>query len=256
MTPEEYFESILKSSHTSWNTFLNSNKALLKEIITAVSKTNFTPQQENILRFLSVDLKNVKVIILGQDPYPQQGVATGRAFEVGTLKSWTEKFSNVSLKNIIRTIYKTQTGNALKYSEILKDKLNSSFHILSPNQLFKHWEKEGVLLLNTSFTCEIGKPGSHAKIWKPFTYNLLQYMIANNTNAYWFLWGDHAIKITQEIDIPDTKKIVSFHPMMCYDRENDFLYGNQNCFKKTWELINWTGFRNKKIVEITQAKLF
>jgi len=87
---------------------------------------------------------------LGQDPYPQTGVATGRAFEVGTLKSWNQPFKNISLKNILRALYKAYSGQIIKFSQ-LKEKFDNEFSVLPPGKLFEHWEKQGVLLLNTSF---------------------------------------------------------------------------------------------------------
>jgi uracil-DNA glycosylase len=232
--------------HPSWDDFISNQSAELAEIEKKI-ENNYTPTSERILRFLNVDLAKIKVIILGQDPYPQKGVATGRAFEVGTLKSWGEKFNNVSLKNIVRAIYKAEKKNIVKYSQIINSELNNSFFIHSPQTLFQHWEEHGVLLLNTSFTCEIGKPGSHKKIWNQFSQELLKFINEKNGNILWFLWGDHAMKATEEISIKEENKIASFHPMMCYDRENDFLYTTPNCFEKTWDLIDWTGFRDKKV---------
>ena len=58
------------------------------------------------------------------------------------------------------------------------------------------------------------------------------------------MWGDNAKKITENIKIDKTKKIVTFHPMMCYKRKNDFLYGNTNPFKITKNIIDWTGYKN------------
>lgn len=242
--------------HESWNGFIYEQSAKLKLIEDQIQESKYTPEADKILRFLEVDLNSVKVIILGQDPYPQQGVATGRSFEVGTLKSWIDKFSNVSLKNIIRAIYKAEKSEIVKYSDLIKTKLNQNFNILPPTKLFSYWETQGVLLLNTSYTCEIGKPGSHAKIWFPFTQELLQFIAKENSNIIWFLWGDHAKKAVEKVDIKEHHKIESFHPMMCYDRENDFLYAVPNCFEKTWNLIDWTGYRNQKIEQAEQKGLF
>ena len=229
---------------TSWNDFLNSEVVtLLQDLEEKIFKENseYTPKSSNVLNFLKVPLSKTKVVILGQDPYPQKGVATGRAFEVGTLQSWNNKFSNISLKNIIRAIYFAYNNQYLKYSEI-KDEIGKTFLVKPPVELFIEWEKQGVLLLNTSFTCEIGKSNSHQKYWNIFTNLLLKYISKANSDIIWFLWGNNAKSIVSEINI--CNKIESMHPMMCYnrpEREADFLFGKRNAFKETMDLINWLG---------------
>ena len=226
----------------SWNDFLSRElvaelKIIEKEIID--DETEFTPKSYNVLRFLAKPLDHAKIVILGQDPYPQKGVATGRAFEVGTLKAWNEKFNNISLKNIIRAIYYAQHNEYLKYSEI-KNKIGNEFQLKVPNELFVEWEKQGVLLLNTSFTCKIGESNSHEKYWSNFTNLLLRFIAKSNENIIWFLWGNNAKTIVNGINIKN--KIESMHPMMCYDkqgRDEDFLFGKVNCFKETENIINW-----------------
>lgn len=228
----------------SWDDFLtrenvNELSKIEKEIFE--SNNEFTPVPENVLRFLQIPLDKIKVIILGQDPYPQKGVATGRAFEVGTLKSWNEKFSNISLKNIIRAIYSAYKSKYLKYSEIKKE-IGLYFQLNSPDKLFVSWEQQGVLLLNTSFTCEIGKSNSHEKYWKHFTLSLLNYISRKNKEIIWFLWGNNAKTIVEGVEIKN--KIESMHPMMCYDkpgRDDDFLFGKVNAFYETKTMINWLG---------------
>lgn len=238
------FLDSLDNIDNSWNDFLSSELVtLLKNIEKNIleSKQKFTPDTEKVLKFLKVPLADVKVIILGQDPYPQDGVATGRAFEVGTLKSWNDKFSNISLKNIIRAIYFAYNNEYLKYSEI-KDKIGKTFLLKPPYELFVEWEKQGVLLLNTSFTCEVGKSNSHEKYWNAFTLSLLKYISKANPHIIWFLWGNNAKSIVADINIE--KKIESMHPMMCYKkqgRDDDFLFGKINAFKETMSLIDWLG---------------
>ncbi len=245
-----FISNLKKPIHSSWNGFVHLAFEELLIIENEIfKKGNYTPQEDKILRFLTLDLTKCKIVILGQDPYPQNGIATGRAFEVGTLKSWHDKFSNISLKNILRAIYYAYCNDYLKYSEITNKIVDTPllfneerFEILPPNKLFINWEEQGVLLLNTSFTCEIGFPGSHSSIWKVFTLKLLDYISKANANLIWFLWGNHAIEITSSIKID--KMYISMHPMMCYEsegRENDFLFGKTNCFKETRKLIEWKG---------------
>lgn len=229
--------------HKNWSSFITDEIIeLLLEIENQITKKDFTPGSEKVLRFLELPLKKTNVVIIGQDPYPQPGVATGRAFEVGTLNSWNEPFKNISLKNILRAVYKAYTEKTIDYKQ-LKTKFDNEFPLLPPQKLFKHWESQGVLLLNTSFTCEPNRPGSHTKLWEEFTTKLLYFV---NTEldgaATWFLWGNHAKKSTSELAIEKT--IYSHHPMMCYGgpgREFDFLHGNINCFRQLIYEIDWTG---------------
>jgi uracil-DNA glycosylase len=240
--------------HPDWNPFLSAKiLGVLRQIETEISKDKFTPDPENVLRFMELPLTSVKVVILGQDPYPQPGIATGRAFEVGTLKSWNEPFNNISLKNIIRNLYKAYSGKAIKYREI-KTKLDNEFPVLPPNKLFKHWETQGVLLLNTSFTCKHGTPGSHKKLWEAFSAELLNYINLQNKLCTWFLWGNHALEATKHMDIKN--KIVSQHPMMCYHKEGrdtDFLFGKINCFKQVMNEIDWTGYQLSNNINLTST---
>jgi len=252
MHSTSYLISNLKSPvHSSWNNFINSNLEDIIKIEKELSYNgDFTPEKNKVLHFLTLDLTKSKIIILGQDPYPQKGIATGRAFEVGNLKSWHNKFKNISLKNIIRAIYFAYYNKYLKFSEIVNKIYdtpqlfnNDEFKILPPNELFKNWEKQGVLLLNTSFTCTLGMPGSHAKMWNNFSLKLLKYIANLNNKLIWLLWGNHAIEVTKNIEIKN--KYVSMHPMMCYEddeRNTDFLFGKINHFRETKNLINWTGY--------------
>lgn len=244
MSYDSIFLQSLSRIDPGWNSFLNSDAIdLIRNIETKVNLNDkeFTPKPEKVLRFLETPIDQVKVIILGQDPYPQRGVATGRAFEVGTLNSWYDKFSNISLKNIVRAIYHAYHNEYLKYSE-LKGKMDTGFDIKPPYEIFSSWEKQGVLLLNTSFTCELGKSNSHEKIWYEFTQRLLNYIAESYPEITWFLWGNNAKSVVSDINI--CNKIESMHPMMCYDkpgRDDDFLFGRINAFKETKNLINWLG---------------
>jgi uracil-DNA glycosylase len=236
--------------HSDWLSFLTGeNRSLVFNIEKEVKKTGFTPPAGKVLRFLSFPLSSAKIVIIGQDPYPQPNVATGRAFEVGTLKSWNQPFKNISLKNILRGLYQAHTGQVIKFSQ-LKEKLDNEFPVLPPEKLFAHWEKQGVLLLNTSFTCEPGKPGSHQKIWAEFTQKLLSFIQESAPQATWFLWGNHAHEATKHFELH--KSIKTMHPMMCHDapgRDSDFLYGKINCFEPFTGEIDWTGFNLKNGVK-------
>lgn len=240
--------------HPDWKPFLTREmEQSILEIEDKITSESYTPSAEKVLRFFELPLQSAKVIILGQDPYPQPDAATGRAFEVGVLKSWNEPFKNISLKNILRALYKSYTGKVIKYND-LKQTFDNEFPVLPPGRLFKHWEEQGVLLLNTSFTCVVGKPGSHQKVWEKFTELLLNFINAQVPEITWFLWGNHAMNATRELILKNT--VITQHPMMCYDgpnRENDFLYGNTNGFELLQNEVDWTGYRLKSGLKTTQT---
>jgi len=136
--------------HPSWDDFFTDDRIpCLQHIEGNLRSTLYTPKKENIFRFTQMDLSNCKVVILGQDPYPQEGVATGLAFEVGDIDDWNVLKNNASLRNILKLIHKNQ--KKINYVESIKnirtDLKNGVFKILPPDKLFTDLEKQGVLCL-------------------------------------------------------------------------------------------------------------
>lgn len=234
---------IPKDAHTSWDGLLTEEIRDELRMVEEKIGRNTNPEHENVMRFLKCNLKDIKVVILGQDPYPEKGRATGRAFEVGDLHSWNDKFRQVSLKNIIRLLHKNyneidEYDKILKFSEIQNEIKQGIFNIAPPDKIFKSWERQGVLLLNTYLSVEHGITGSHISIWEPFSIKLLKYISEENSNISWFLWGKQAEDKSQYIK--QGKFYISRHPMMCSEKyEDDFL--KNNCFKDTMNTINWLG---------------
>lgn len=232
---------IPKDCHWSWNKFLTEELVAELDDIEMKIGNNINPAHENVLRFMRNNLYDIKVVILGQDPYPEKGRSTGRAFEVGDLISWNQKFRQVSLKNIIRLIYKNYNDineykDIKKFSEIQEEIKDNKFSILPPDKIFKSWEKQGVLLLNTYLSVEAGVTGSHISIWQNFSQKLLKFISEENRNISWFLWGRMAEDKKQFIKYG--KYYISRHPMMCSETyEDDFL--RSSCFKDTMDIINW-----------------
>ena len=215
--------------HNSWKDFYKKTENLLEKIEGEIGN-NYTPKQ-GVLHFLETDLQNIKVIILGQDPYLQEGVATGRAFEVKGLSNWFSKKINTSLRNIFKAIYYAYKKNKFSISVIEKDE---SFIILPPDKWFKDMEKQGVLFLNTAFTCEIEKPNSHKEIWQNYTKELIIYIKEKNAKCNWSIWGKNAKDFAEEHEIETKFK-------SCHPRLNAFIDDTNNGFEETKGLINWLG---------------
>jgi uracil-DNA glycosylase len=178
--------------HSSWAEFFTQERLnQVKEIGSRIGSLA-NPSPEKVFRFTGLNIDSLKCVILGQDPYPQEGVATGRSFEVGTLASWAEPFGQHSLKNIIRLIHKTYYGELISFKEIRTMVEAGQAPILPPGEWFNDLERQGVLFLNTYLTCEINKPNSHRMYWSNFSKDLLEYISTRNNNLHWFLWGKEA----------------------------------------------------------------
>lgn len=238
--------------HKSWDEFLsNKIRNRINDIENKIG-ANYTPDTHNVLRFLKTDLMNVKCVWLGQDPYKSEftlndgtikKVSVGRAFQPGNLESWFQPFKQVSLKNIIRLIYKTYNPvinyNEIKsYKEVTEEIKRGNFKILPPQDWFDSLEKQGVLFLNTYLTCCIGESNSHKDYWVDFSRELLKYISSKRQDIVWFLWGKEAISNKELIKSGIIYE--SRHPMMCSEKyDDDFL--KSNCFENTKNIINWLG---------------
>lgn len=152
----EKFESKLKN--TGWEpifkTFFESEifqTVIYKLKDDAENDRRFTPKLKDIFNsFIYCPYDKLKVIIIGQDPYPQINVADGISFSC----SYTNK-EQPSLRYIF-------------------DELQQQYPNSSRDTDLKRWSEQGVLMLNTAFTVQIGKTGSHYELWKPFTHHILQ----------------------------------------------------------------------------------
>ena len=110
----------------------------------------FTPKLSQIFNaFTYCPYEKLKLIIIGQDPYPQLGVADGISFSC----------SNTNKEQ-----------PSLRY---IFDELQTQCPSSSRDVDLKRWSKQGILMLNTAFTVEIGKIGSHYSVWKPITKMIL-----------------------------------------------------------------------------------
>ncbi len=165
--------------HKDWYPIMNLHyqeplSTLFESILPEIS---YQPQNEDIFRAFEMPLKDIKVVILGQDPYPSPHVANGLAFAVNQDTAFP-----VSLKNIAK--------------EIGDSTLNTLVNIDYNGNIWKtleHWKDQGVFLLNTALTVETGKPGSHLKYWEEWTKRVISH-ISVNQPCIWLFWGSKAQK--------------------------------------------------------------
>lgn len=228
---EDYYDFFTVEKVTAINSFIKCME---------IRKIEYIPKNEYIFKALRSSISSRKVCILSNEPYSQGEIATGLAFEVKNT-SWVNHEINISLKNILKLLYKTYAGKMEDIEKIRKEICHNEFNILPPNELFKSWEKQGVLLLNSSLTAIEEKTGEHNKFWHPFTRDLMEYISAKNENIVYLLWGKDAEQF--EKNILNGEIIKSNHPAKGghSEGEKDFLKGD--FFEKTKDIINWLGIK-------------
>jgi uracil-DNA glycosylase len=155
-----------------WRVHMSVCESALEVLSEKLKTQEFLPAKEDIWRALEyTPLSDVKVVILGQDPYPTVGHAHGLSFSVQP----HVKPLPASLQNI--------------YKEMATD-----LEIERPNQgHLLHWAQQGILLLNTVLTVLPGSPQSHSKIgWEEITDHLIHLLAKREDPILFVLWGKSA----------------------------------------------------------------
>lgn len=154
------------------------------------TKTIYPKQSEVFNAFRYTDFDNVKVVILGQDPYHGPNQAEGLSFSVSN-----EVLKPPSLKNIFKEL---ENDIGISFPEV--------------NSL-KKWAKEGVLLLNAVLTVEEHKPTSHKdKGWEIFTDDIIKILNERDKPTVFILWGAYARNKKSLITNSNHYVIESAHP--------------------------------------------
>ena len=155
-----------------WKDSLLFSREKLLELSNTLAPKDFLPSRECIWRALELtSLETVKVVILGQDPYPTPGNAHGLAFSV---------LPDVPVPASLKNIYKELTSDINGFKAPKHGNLEA-------------WAKQGVMLLNTVLTVEAGDPQSHSKIgWEEVTDQIIRSIAAKNTGVIFVLWGKSA----------------------------------------------------------------
>jgi uracil-DNA glycosylase len=181
----------------SWKQALSEEfeKPYFRELTTFVKQayatSNVYPPPAQIFHALDAcPVDQVRVVILGQDPYHGRGQAHGLAFSVPEGVT-----PPPSLQNIFKEIH-NDVGAPIPASGDLE-----------------HWAKQGVLLLNATLTVEAGKPGSHqGKGWEIFTDAIMRQVSRNREQVVFLLWGRYAQQKEAHIDIARHLVLKAPHP--------------------------------------------
>lgn len=214
--------------HESWKSFLESefSKPYFQELSEFLHseyehKTIFPPKPQ-VFRAFTTALNQVKVVILGQDPYHTPKAAHGLAFSVPSSQPIPPSLVNI-------------------YKEI--DQEYGSHHNTSGN--LKAWQEQGVLLLNNVLTVEAHKAGSHrGHGWETFTEATVKYLNETCDHLVFLLWGRDARSKKRLIDQQKHLVLESAHPspLSAYNGffgNNHFKQANQFLAQHGLTEINW-----------------
>lgn len=167
-----------------------------------------SPKKAHTFRaFQGISPKKVRVVVVGQDPYPDVGKATGRAFEQGDLFDWSRDATRVSpsLKAIVQNAAAAATNRpsyrkaGAGWDSVVGDIESKRLNVPKPTEIFDFWQQQGVLWLNTTFSISLFRSTpshqkQHFKFWQPFLNRVLEHIVAERgaETAVFALWGGWA----------------------------------------------------------------
>jgi uracil-DNA glycosylase len=217
--------------NSAWQTILSDEiqKPYFSDLLAKVDNQYaehicFPPKELIFSAFEFCNFNDLKVVIIGQDPYHGEGEANGLCFSVN---------DSVKIPPSLRNIFR----------EVNSD-LDSLFLPTSGN--LERWAKQGVLLLNATLTVQKDKPNSHKHLkWDQFTDAVIQKISNEKSNIVFLLWGNYAHKKGLKIDRTKHLVLESGHPSPMSANQGKW-FGNKH-FSKTnaylvstgMEAINW-----------------
>lgn len=191
------FLELTSHLHPSWQPWLHQElqqpymQALAEFLTTAAHRqTILPPQHQWFAAFEQVAFSDIKVVIIGQDPYIRPQQAMGLAFSVARHQPIPPSLNNI-------------------YQEIHHD----LGHAKPPHGDLTSWAQQGVFLLNASLTVQAGKAGSHLKQgWQQFTRACIDFLSREKKQIVFLVWGAFAQKICHNVDEKKHKVIKTSHP--------------------------------------------
>lgn len=201
---QTYKEALEQLRQSPWSEFLATQSdldAIVEKIDQeTLSKTIF-PSPDNVFKVFETQPEDIKVVILGQDPYYNIGQANGLAFSAN---------NNVAIPRSLKNIFK---------------ELESDLGLVRTNPNLTDWHEQGVFLLNTALTVPEKEPNAHKKLWKNFTDDLLDYLTDVNPNILYIMWGgnakEHGLRIEQKLN-RNNLILYSSHPSPLSARHSFF----------------------------------
>jgi uracil-DNA glycosylase len=198
----------------------NIDKSMTDEYVKFEGALDIYPPKNIILNaFNQFNIEDLKVVLIGQDPYINKNEAQGLCFSVPNGTKCPP-----SLRNVFKEI-------------------EAEYGINRTNTDLTDWAKQGILMLNRSLTVREGQSLSHIRIWKQFTEDILKYIATKHKSIVYILWGKTAQEIETFIDNNENLILKWSHPSPLSRKpfvgNNHFRLTNEYLGKKGKNEINW-----------------
>lgn len=168
MTIDEYFGD--------WMKVLDRNETMkIMGWLRSINQSTLCPSIKDIFKaFKLCPYNNCRVVFIGQDPYPQRGVAQGVLF--GNSSDTPENKLSSSLQIIKESVINFEIPH----------------NLITFDPTLESWAKQGILMINSALTTEVGKIGVHMMKWRPFMIAFLKQMSMINPGIIYVLFGSQA----------------------------------------------------------------
>ncbi|ADB04161.1 uracil-DNA glycosylase D4 [Marseillevirus marseillevirus] len=209
---------------SGWKEFFEEQEENIKEISDKLwedRNNKIVPKIGNVWRaFVETPRDSVRVVIVGQDPYPTAGNAMGLAFSFSGAGKLPASLSNIA-KEVKKQGFKLSGSGDLTC-----------------------WAKQGVLLLNTALTTLEGKKEAHVKDWGDFSREAIRHLGEHSSGIVYLLWGGHARKFRDVINGKRNFVLECAHPSPLsvegFRDNNHFIRANEYLKGGGKEPIDWS----------------
>lgn len=206
--------SINAKFHKDWIPIISGAADKISNAMTSIMGKDHTPYITDILEAFRISPSMVKVVIIGQDPYPTRGHADGLSF------STRSKVTPKSLENIFRAIVKTYatSGNTDNMTKFMK---SNDLH---------YWLYQGVLLLNVAWSTLVNETRAHSLLWDGVTRHVITELSNSYQGIIFMLWGNDAISLSSYINNNNNHTILKWtHPSPMADNKLPVEMKFMNC---------------------------
>ena len=188
MTIDEYFGD--------WMKVLDRNETVkIMNWLKTTDSSTLCPSIKNVFKaFKLCSYNECKVIFIGQDPFPQKGVAQGVLF--GNSSNTPEDKLSPSLKVVKESVINFDIPH----------------NLITFDPTLESWAKQGILMLNSALTTEVGKVGIHTLKWRPFVGYFLKNMSEKNPGIIYVFFGSQAKSLDTYINNNNNYKLFIEHP--------------------------------------------